>query len=646
MSPLGPSVVLLRGFRSVVPLQGFRSVALAASTLLASAAFVRTAAAQVTVQTQISARQIEVGEPLTVQMTLMSPSDIQPSNARLPVPAGMQVRGPSSSTRTQMSITNGQMSRQTGVTLSWTVIASKPGTYRLGPGSVELAGSRHQGQSFTVEVTPAGSRPAAPPTRRRGFPFSLDPFGGFGMPPGFPFDDEPEEPSIPSAPPEYQLEHAPDPIAFLNARATPRRVVMGQALSLKIFAYGSQGAYSEIGSNEPSREGFLAFDVDSGPRVNAVPVQIDDKLWIAFRLREMVLFPIRTGTLRIGPMRLGFQGRGYPPSPGAPGLMRESAPIEITVVEPPLAGRPAGYRLGDVGRYTLAATVEPRRIRQGESVSVIAKLEGSGNVPSKLDIPQQNGVDWPEPTVIEKLEAENGNVSGSRTFTFVVRVDRAGSVDLGALTLPYYDPDQQRYGVARADLGKLEVSADPTAAAAANAEPGPGDRLSGLLAPRAKLGPTAVAPSYLSDSAGFFAALLLGPLSVLTGAGLFRVGRRLSGGWSSRRATPERRASAELELARTHGKSAELLSTAAAVERAVHLAVEGATGLKARGVLRSDLARELTARGLAQATAEEVVSLLETTETARFVQGPAQGEAAELLARTETLLATLRGKRA
>jgi hypothetical protein len=465
--------------------------------------------------------------------------------------------------------------------------------------------------------------------------------------PGFSFDDddEPAEPSIPSAPPEYQLERAPDPVAFLNARATPRRVVMGQAISLKIFAYGSQGAYGEIGSNEPSREGFLAFDVDSGPRVDAVPVRIDDQLWIAFKLREMVLFPIRTGTLRIGPMRLGFQGRGYPPSPGAPGLMRESAPIDITVVEPPLAGRPAGYRLGDVGRYTLAATVEPRTIRQGESISVIAKLEGTGNVPTKLNLPLQNGIDWPEPTVIEKLDAENGNVSGSRTFTFVVRVDRAGSVDLGALTLPYYDADQQRYTIARAELGKLEVSADPNAAPVASATADSSDRLSGLLTPRSKLGPAPAPSSYLSDSGSFFGTLLLGPLSVLTGAGLLRLGRRLNGRWSSRRATPERRANAELELAKTHARSGDLPATSAAVERAVHLSIESATGLKARGVLRSELAKELVSRGLSPHTAEQVVALLETTETARFVHGQSPSQAADVLARAEALLPALRGKR-
>jgi HEPN domain-containing protein len=467
--------------------------------------------------------------------------------------------------------------------------------------------------------------------------------------PGFPFGDDDqteEEPRIPAAPPEYQVEHAPDPTAFLRARATPRKVVIGQAVSLKIYGYGSQGTYAEVSSNEPSREGFLAFDVDGGPNANtAVPVPIDGKVWLAHKTREMVLFPIRTGTLRIGSMRMGFQGRGYAPTPGALGLMRESPPIDITVVEPPLAGRPAGYHLGDVGQYTLTARVDPRSIKQGEAISVIARLEGTGNVPSKLQIPQQNGVDWPEPTVIDKLDADAGKVSGSRTFTFVVRLDRPGNIELGDITLPYYDADQQRYQIARAALGTIEVKPDPTAAQTASAQVSSDDRLRGLLAPRKQLGPFQTASTPLSENSGFFGLLLLGPFSVLAGTGLLRASKQLAQRLGASRATPARRAISELEAAREKARSGDLGATSAACERALHLALEGATGLKGRGVLRSELGSLLVERGLSQKNADEAVSLLEALELARFAEGQAENEAQSLFLRAEVLVSSLvRGK--
>jgi hypothetical protein len=345
-------------------------------------------------------------------------------------------------------------------------------------------------------------------------------------------------------------------------------------------------------------------------------------------------------------MRLGFQGRGYPATPGAQGLMRESTPVDITVVEPPLAGRPAGYRLGDVGHnYTLGATVEPRNVKQGDAVLVVAQLQGTGNVPTKLAIPQQNGVDWPEPTVIEKLEAGNGNVTGSRTFTFVVRLDRAGSVNLGDLTLPYYDPEQQRYHVARASLGSVEVKPDPSLSPIPSAGVTSEDRLRGLLTPRTRLGPASSTSTPLSEHNAFFGLLLVGPLSVLGGAGLLRAGKRLRSRWGANRETPARRAMSELLAAKAHSQAGDLPSTSAACERALHFALEGATGLKARGLLRSELAAALEARGIAANTAKQVVGTLEVLELSRFVQGQAESEASALFARSEALVQSLlRGK--
>jgi hypothetical protein len=84
-------------------------------------------AADVEAQMQISARKIQLGEALTVQFTLMSEEEFKATNARLAVPAGLEARGPNTSSRSQMSISmNGQMQRQVGVTLSWSVTAANP----------------------------------------------------------------------------------------------------------------------------------------------------------------------------------------------------------------------------------------------------------------------------------------------------------------------------------------------------------------------------------------------------------------------------------------------------------------------------------------------------------------------------------------
>lgn len=613
-------------------------LALAASPAVCAT---RPALAQTSLNTEVSAQRVEVNEPFSVEVTLMSSDSGNVTSAKLPVPAGIRVRGPSTQSRSQLTITNGQMMRQTGVTLTWTLVADKPGTYRIGPPSLDFAGQTFKGNARNVEVVAQG---AGGPRMQRPDPF--DPFGMFpgfpGFPGmgrgGFPFPDlDDQEPQAPLVPPDFQTERALDPLAFLVAKATPRKVVVGQALSLKIIAYGARGVYSPVSPTEPSRDGFLSFDVE--PDAQGIQMSLGGQTFIAQKLRDLVLFPLKSGTLRIGSMRFGFKGRGYPPSPGAMGLMRESAPIDITVVEPPLKGRPAGYRIGDVGQYKLEASVDPKHVKQGEAVSVIAKLEGTGNVPAKLDVPQQNGVDWMEPTQIEKLEARDGNVHGSRTFTFVVRLDKPGSVDLGELSLPFYNPASSTYEVARATLGTVQVDAQPGQPPPAVSAPN--DRLQGLLTPPTALGPTPRKPTYLADSPTFFGVLAVAPLSVLALSGLSRLGQSLAHRRRVRQATPARRAAIELEAARKFAQGGDHLGACAALDRALHLAVEATTGLKSRGVLRSELGRELASRKVPKELASEVAALLETMENARFVAHGEREPTNALIEKTERTIREL-----
>ncbi|HET9958120.1 MAG TPA: BatD family protein [Polyangiaceae bacterium] len=623
------------------------SLALGISAGLGTIFSVNAAHAELVLRTQASSRSVEVGEVFSIELVIRGDEDVEPANAKLPVPSGLQVSGPHTSTQTQVSITNGRMQRINGLTLSWSLVANQAGNFRVGPPSVDLNGKHSVGQAITVEVTPAGTARRSPPGGRRpsGFPFPLDPFDPFsafrgqGIP-GFPFDDL-DAPDIPepAAPPEYQLDHAPDQTAFLIAKATPRSVVLGEAVHLKIYSYGGAGPYEEATSNEPSHEGFLSYSVESDGRT-AVPVRIGERSYIAARIRDVLLFPIQTGELRIGAMRFGFGGRGYRAPRGSGGLIRESLPIDIKVVEPPLAGRPAGYRLGDVGQYSLKASVEPRKVRQGEAVAVIAKLEGTGNIPSKLALPQQTGVDWMEPTVVEKLDTTGGKLTGSRTFTYVVRAEKAGTIDLGELTLPFYDAEQRRYEVARQPLGTIEVAADPNAPAPV-AGSGKEDRLAKLVEPPRQLGLASTRGPFISDRPGFFGLLLSAPLLVLAGSGLLRVAQRARERWQARDVSPERRAQRELEAARAAAASSDLAGTAAAVERALHLALEGGTQVRSRGLLRSELAPALERRGLSRGLAEEVVELLQATENARFVQGGSGEATQQLLARGEALVGRL-----
>jgi len=606
------------------------------------------------VKTAVSSQRVGVGESFVVQLVVMS--DGQNGNAigdvRLPLPPGMTASQPSRSPQSQVSIINGQMSQRVGVTLTWNVTANKAGSFKVGPPSATFGGERAQGSPIPVEVV-TGATGSGSPRVRRGFdPFDfMDPFGrgNSPFPPGFnfknPFDDDPSEqqqPEEPTYPDELRVDKAADPIAFLRATVTPNPVVVGQQVTLRVFAYGGRGQFSAENPNEPSHADFLTFD--SGPdQVKAYLVPASGIRFIAAKLRELPMFPLHAGTLRAGNMKMGFAGRGYPAGPKGGALVRESNWVDVVVTEPPLRGRPPGYKIGDVGDYRLEATIEPRQILAGEAISVVAKLSGTGMVPFKLQTPESHGVEWLEPALSEKMEAPGGVVQGSRTFSYVVRMTEPGKVDLGELSLPYYDPKRQQYAIARAKLGEIEVKANPNAPKA-KVEPKPNDRLAGVLQARDTLGPLPAVQAPISDRPSFWAALLLAPFGVVFAGGALSLATR------TRARLRERGASlgAQLEAALREARELAARDTpgsVAAIERAVFLVIELKLNLKARAILKSELRSALVERGLPSARAEALTRILEDCDALRFVGAESGVDPAELAQRAAKNIAETRSEK-
>ena len=269
------------------------------------------------------------------------------------------------------------------------------------------------------------------------------------------------------------------------------------------------------------------------------------------------------------------------------------------------------------------------RIVAGDGVSVVAKLSGTGNVPASLVVPQRRGVEWLEPSMTEDVDAKGANVKGLRVFTYVVKLHEPGRIDLGELTLPYFDPKRRAYAVARAALGTVQVDPNPSksaAPAAATSNGSPSATGGGPSLPSARPSLSAYAPPAppFTNGLGFWALLFGAPLAVLLGGASIELGKRAAERLKSRRTDPDRLAADALREADEAARTGRALETAGAVERALFRAIEAGTGLKARAMLRAELESALGAAGIAASTVSETVSLLDACETLRFTEAQSQ----------------------
>jgi hypothetical protein len=588
------------------------------------------------VSASASAREVEVGEPFTVELKALSDQGETASEPQLRAPAGFSVTGPRISTQTLAQFGGGKSTVKSGLGATWTLIASAPGTFVIPGPSVLWNGQRIKASPLSIEVVPStGSKPPASPFLLPGGPSPSWPFGGTPAP-GKSIGDQLDDSDVPDER-ELSLDAAPDDKLFLRIALDKKAVVVGEQVTASFYVY-YRADFEMNERHEAPLADFVRVQLVKNPGTDPPLYTTAGGHRYAVRLLDKVaLFPVRAGEIHTGTMTARFTGRKL----GAR-VLRESNDVKLDVSEPPKDKRPPGYVQGDVGRFALAAVVQPKRIDQGQAVSVTVKVSGTGNLPQRLRVPERTGIEWLDPEVRQSIETPGGVVGGTRTFGYVVRVKESGSVDLGKIELPFWDPSAKKYETAVAELGTIEVapvvasapgapssSADPSGVPATPAR----DPFASLGGPRRALGAWTAPEKPLFEGRVLWLLVATPPLLVA----LFTAGGRVARAARRRREQGTHSAGAlaaralrEAQNAKARGEPKEL---AGAVERAVHAAVEAATGLKSRAVLLADLPAELQSLGISRELGERARDCLVACEALRFDPGATEADLDQLYAR-------------
>jgi hypothetical protein len=387
------------------------------------------------VRIEVSARQALVGEPFTVEVTAVLDGDDEAEEPKLPVQGKAEVAGPSLMPMRRMVMHNFNFRTERNLVATYEVTPTQTGRLVLGPASFEVGGKRLQTEALTVEVLdapPPGSRRSRTLRGRDPFGFGFDPFSQdpFGRDPSGqgPFDGFKQRSPLsgyPEAPADLGLTSAPSETGFLMARLDKQAAWLGESVVLSIYAYGGRGAFRELSPTEPALADFLSYpSVETSHEQPFFRTEIAGREFLVVKLRELVLVSLRTGSLKIGPMRVILRGRGYP-SQGSPlGSPAVSLPISLMVLPAPLVGRPPRFRAGDVGQFELSAEVTPREVQEQDFVSVKIQLSGRGNLPSTVEMPEVPGVAWGDPTVRGGVNVEGRELVGTRTLEYTAKLTR------------------------------------------------------------------------------------------------------------------------------------------------------------------------------------------------------------------------------
>ena len=222
-----------------------RAAAIASASVVLAAS--QLAAADIKLRTDVSPRQVEIGAQFSVRLSISSDGRESVSEPELKVPSGVRIFGTS-------------VQQGSSVSITWMLMASRAGKFKIGPASVVTSKGRKSDKTVTVEVVPQGtlSPGNTPPLGGQPSPLSiLRGFGGSNFPglPGFPGFDQPEAPpELPPLPEGYAVERAQDPIAFLRATAVPRQVVVNARVEIEKLC-GIPGRAVMIGASHSHSSG-------------------------------------------------------------------------------------------------------------------------------------------------------------------------------------------------------------------------------------------------------------------------------------------------------------------------------------------------------------------------------------------------------
>ncbi len=244
---------------------------------------------------------------------------------------------------------------------------------------------------------------------------------------------------------------------FMRCEPNYKKVFVGQQIELAIRIYHRIDI--RLGSDRPFARTFNGFWYQPGPldeTYGDTVITVKGLKYVGETIYKEYVFPNSTGKLVIPPYEYMCYIKHNPHPTGDPFIDEMMAidmpvqlysdPVPIEVVALPQDGKPTSF-LGDVGKFTLSATVDSASIRANESVTLTVKIMGSGNikfmqapkmnVPSHMDVQVISGID--------STDNHFGKISGMKEFKYIITPRKVGQDSIPSVLFSYYDVQQSKY---------------------------------------------------------------------------------------------------------------------------------------------------------------------------------------------------------
>jgi hypothetical protein len=444
------------------------------------------------------------------------------------------------------------------------------------------------------------------------------------------------DPLDPRAPPKLDIPYldnqsvpglnGPDPRSVLQGR-----LVRGNSPGFAINNYTMERDLFSMpffGGGDPFREA-AKFHLDRKPATR------DGKPCMEYRL-SLTYRPRKEASHTFGPVI--FKGDVFA------SVTREGRPLSRTiyaigpavvvrVIPPPEEGRPPSF-VGVVGsNLAVRASLDAQTCSVGDPLTLTLALTGQANLENAFPPDLSILPELTRPFRVYMDTAKTETRDGARLFTYMVRPSVAGTIELPAIPVSYYDVASRSYCTVRSDPIPVRVNESPVLASTSILIEGRTNEPALVTSRSLPVAPPDTTAAGWTAAASWFPAwtpmIVAGSLALFLAALAVRpIGRaaRLLGQQACR-AAALRRALSELRAAASHAPGSADRAAAA-----LQSFCRDRFGLAEAGTLTpSELADALTAAGVTPGLAGQFRSHLEALARIRFGANATDRDVGDLL---------------
>ena len=363
---------------------------------------------------------------------------------------GFRKRG--SSTQTQTSIVNGQMSSTQSVIMNYQPV--RQGVYIIPPFKMKINGQVISSPGKRVKV----SAPVQAQTR--------DPFQSL-------FDRDPYQDPFSRREQEF-IDIKED--AFLAVSTDRKEVYTGEGFTTKLSFYVAESnkaplQFFELGEQltdilkklRPEACWEENFNIEN---IEGETVEIGGKTYTEYKIYQAAFFPLNQQSITFPAVGLKMIKFKVAKNPSFFGQNRQedfktfySKPVTVKVKE--LPPHPLRESVA-VGNFRLEENISTNKTETGKSIEYDFTVLGSGNIsgiPNPV-ITKDRKLELFDPNVRQSINRQSGMVAGTKTFSYYLIPQDPGNYKLSDyISLIYFNTSKKRYDTLRSALS-FEVTGE------------------------------------------------------------------------------------------------------------------------------------------------------------------------------------------